>query len=83
MLLNVGMANTYTEPNITHYYTLVHSQPNICKIYNCVYSYRTMLQCWKANPLERPSFTELAEQLGVMLDDNIRRVSGIGGWFLH
>jgi hypothetical protein len=35
-----------------------------------------MLQCWNANPLERPSFTELAEQLGDMLDDNIRRVSG-------
>jgi hypothetical protein len=35
-----------------------------------------MLQCWNANPLERPSFKELAEQLGVMLDDNIRRVSG-------
>jgi len=41
-----------------------------------------MLQCWKANPLERPSFTQLAEQLGVMLEDNIRRVSGIGDWFL-
>lgn len=38
-----------------------------------------MLQCWDASPVKRPSFPELAEQLGAMLDDSIRRVSSIGG----
>ncbi|XP_021926551.1 vascular endothelial growth factor receptor 1-like isoform X2 [Zootermopsis nevadensis] len=35
--------------------------------------YRMMLQCWDASPVKRPSFPELAEQLGAMLDDSIRR----------
>ncbi|KAJ4451405.1 hypothetical protein ANN_02867 [Periplaneta americana] len=36
-------------------------------------SYQVMLQCWDASPGNRPSFTELVEQLGAMLDDNMRR----------
>ncbi|XP_069679677.1 vascular endothelial growth factor receptor 1-like isoform X2 [Periplaneta americana] len=35
--------------------------------------YQVMLQCWDASPGNRPSFTELVEQLGAMLDDNMRR----------
>jgi hypothetical protein len=55
------------------------------KLYNlqlCVCcSYRTMLQCWDASPVKRPSFSELVEQLGAVLDDNIRRVSSTVGSF--
>ena len=33
-----------------------------------------MLQCWKAKPLLRPSFTELVESLGDLLDEGVKRV---------
>jgi len=34
-----------------------------------------MLDCWKMNPMTRPSFTDLAERLGDLLEDGTRSVS--------
>uniref|UniRef100_A0A8C4HPV6 receptor protein-tyrosine kinase n=1 Tax=Dicentrarchus labrax TaxID=13489 RepID=A0A8C4HPV6_DICLA len=33
--------------------------------------YQTMLDCWQGEPLERPTFTELVERLGDLLQANI------------
>ncbi|XP_054260058.1 vascular endothelial growth factor receptor 1 isoform X2 [Macrosteles quadrilineatus] len=34
--------------------------------------YQVMLDCWHGNPHSRPSFTELAERMGGMLEDTVR-----------
>lgn len=34
-----------------------------------------MLDCWKMNPMARPSFTDLAERLGDLLQDGTKSVS--------
>jgi len=34
-----------------------------------------MLQCWKAKPTLRPSFTDLAKNIGDLLEENVRMVS--------
>lgn len=34
-----------------------------------------MLDCWKMNPVTRPSFTDLAEFLGDLLEDGTKSVS--------
>lgn len=34
-----------------------------------------MLDCWKMNPMTRPSFTDLAESLGDLLQDGTKSVS--------
>lgn len=34
-----------------------------------------MAECWNVKPLERPTFTKLAERLGYMLEDSVRKVS--------
>ncbi|XP_045479289.1 vascular endothelial growth factor receptor 1-like isoform X2 [Harmonia axyridis] len=36
-------------------------------------AYRLMLDCWSAKPMNRPSFTKLAERLGSMLEDSVRK----------
>lgn len=36
-----------------------------------------MLDCWKMNPMTRPSFTDLAERLGDLLQDSTKSVSNI------
>jgi hypothetical protein len=34
-----------------------------------------MLDCWKMNPMTRPSFTDLSERLGDLLKDGTKSVS--------
>lgn len=34
-----------------------------------------MLQCWKAKPTLRPSFTDLVESIGDLLEDSVKSVS--------
>lgn len=34
-----------------------------------------MLDCWKMNPMTRPSFTELATRIGDLLQDGTKSVS--------
>ncbi|KAK9883645.1 hypothetical protein WA026_001815 [Henosepilachna vigintioctopunctata] len=34
--------------------------------------YKIMLDCWSANPLDRPTFSELSERLGLLLEDGVR-----------
>lgn len=34
-----------------------------------------MLDCWKAKPLARPTFTKLSQRIGTMLEDSVRKVS--------
>lgn len=36
-----------------------------CELYNI------MLNCWKVNPKERPTFTELKKQLEALLEDTV------------
>jgi FMS-like tyrosine kinase 1 len=35
--------------------------------------YKIMLRCWNADPLRRPSFTEIADNIGLLLEDNVRK----------
>lgn len=37
--------------------------------------YDFMLECWNVEPAKRPSFTDLACKLGVLLEDSEREVS--------
>lgn len=37
-------------------------------------SYQTMLDCWQGEPLERPTFTELVERLGDLLQASVQQV---------
>lgn len=39
-----------------------------------VFRYNIMLDCWKMNPMTRPSFTDLAERLGDLLQDGTKSV---------
>ena len=39
------------------------------------FRYKVMLECWHKKPQMRPSFTDLAEKLGNMLEDTVRTVS--------
>lgn len=34
-----------------------------------------MLQCWKAKPTLRPSFTELVQGIGELLEESVKAVS--------
>ncbi|XP_046426067.1 tyrosine-protein kinase receptor torso-like [Neodiprion fabricii] len=34
--------------------------------------YRMMLQCWKANPSDRPSFVDLESSIGDLIEDEVR-----------
>ncbi|KAK9888940.1 hypothetical protein WA026_001159 [Henosepilachna vigintioctopunctata] len=35
--------------------------------------YKVMLDCWSLNPLDRPSFTELHQKIGCMLEEGIKK----------
>ncbi|CAH1128807.1 unnamed protein product [Ceutorhynchus assimilis] len=35
--------------------------------------YKIMLECWNVKALARPSFTKLAEKIGVLLEDSVRK----------
>ncbi|PNF14062.1 hypothetical protein B7P43_G03563 [Cryptotermes secundus] len=35
--------------------------------------YNIMMECWETRPIQRPSFGELAEKLGCMLEESVRR----------
>lgn len=35
--------------------------------------YSVMLKCWEARPVNRPTFTDLTERLGSMLEESVRR----------
>lgn len=36
-----------------------------------------MQECWQSQPVMRPSFSQLAQKLGEMLEDTVRQVSKI------
>lgn len=38
--------------------------------------YQTMLDCWQGQPQERPTFTELVERLGDLLQASVQQVMG-------
>lgn len=40
-----------------------------------VIRYDVMMECWRARPILRPSFTELVERLGSMLEESVRKVT--------
>lgn len=37
--------------------------------------YNVMQQCWHVKPVERPTFTQISESLGNMLNDTVKNVS--------
>lgn len=39
-----------------------------------MYSYSTMLACWEASPTDRPTFTNLVEMLGDLLQARVQQV---------
>lgn len=47
----------------------------------CVYSYGTMLACWEASPSDRPTFTNLVETLGDLLQAEVQQVRFLGFFF--
>lgn len=44
--------------------------------YKILYSirYNIMLQCWKSKPTLRPSFTDLVQSIGNLLDESVKMV---------
>lgn len=40
----------------------------------CVHRYQTMLDCWLDRPTDRPTFTELVEHLGNLLQASAQQV---------
>ena len=42
---------------------------------NCLFSfsYKVMMKCWEGRPISRPTFYELTEKLGSMLEDSVRK----------
>lgn len=43
-------------------------------MYVSVCSYSTMLACWEASPSDRPTFTNLVETLGDLLQARVQQV---------
>lgn len=43
-------------------------------LYLCVCSYSTMLACWEASPSDRPTFPNLVETLGDLLQERVQQV---------
>lgn len=39
-----------------------------------VLRYQTMLDCWEGKPQDRPTFTELVERLGDLLQASVQQV---------
>lgn len=37
--------------------------------------YQTMMDCWQGKPQERPTFTELVEKLGDLLQASVQQVT--------
>lgn len=40
----------------------------------CIHRYQTMLDCWHGEPNQRPTFSELVEHLGNLLQANAQQV---------
>lgn len=55
-------------------------------LYLCVCSYSTMLACWEASPSDRPTFPNLVETLGDLLQERVQQVRIVyptSSFFLH
>lgn len=46
-------------------------------IFTSVLRYQTMLDCWEGKPQDRPTFTELVERLGDLLQASVQQVRGL------
>lgn len=42
-----------------------------------VLRYQTMLDCWEGKPQDRPTFPELVERLGDLLQASVQQVRGV------
>lgn len=45
-------------------------------LFSLDFRYQTMLDCWQGKPQERPTFTELVERLGDLLQASVQQVTG-------
>lgn len=60
-LFSIKVVNSYTILKFINFFFM--------------FRYNIMLDCWKMNPMTRPSFTDLAERLGDLLQDGTKSVS--------
>ncbi|XP_077296632.1 vascular endothelial growth factor receptor 1-like [Arctopsyche grandis] len=61
------------EPDEKFYNKLVEGYRMEKPNYSNKRIYSIMLECWRARPIQRPSFTQLAEKLGDLLEDGVRK----------
>ncbi|CAG2061258.1 unnamed protein product [Timema podura] len=54
------------------YNKLVDGYRMECPEYATKEVYKIMLECWQARPTHRPSFTDLSDTLGAMLEESVR-----------
>lgn len=61
-----GLSNEEVAKKVTSGYqmTVPECQPQVAKL---------MLDCWKVNPGERPSFSQLLEEFGKLVAPNVKR----------
>nr|CAD7437607.1 unnamed protein product [Timema bartmani] len=57
------------------YNKLVDGYRMECPEYATKEVYKIMLECWQSRPTQRPSFTDLSETLGAMLEESVRNVT--------
>lgn len=48
---------------------------NVIKKKKLFFSHDIMLDCWQERPILRPTFTELSERLGMLLEIEVKSVS--------
>ncbi|CAG2053297.1 unnamed protein product [Timema podura] len=58
------------------YNKLVDGYRMECPDYATKEIYKIMVECWKAHPTHRPTFTKLSEMLGDMMEENVRNLEG-------
>lgn len=64
--VDVAQLSISEKCNSIHHLTVIS--------FTCVSRYQTMLDCWLDRPTDRPTFTELVEHLGNLLQASAQQV---------
>nr|CAD7260158.1 unnamed protein product [Timema shepardi] len=59
------------------YNKLVDGYRMECPDYATKEIYKIMVECWKAHPTHRPTFTKLSEMLGDMMEESVRNLANV------